>query len=134
MRANAAEALRALGNPGLVALDRMLDDSDRYARHQAVLMMQESGELDRRVENLASYDPDEVTRAKAWLARVCRAGQDGRLREIAERHRNAEVRRRLDVLLADEQARRAAAAPAGGAACAGAPCCPTSWSGTTSSC
>ncbi len=116
VRANAAEALRAFGDAGLTALDRMLDDNDRYARHQAVLMMQEAGVLDRRVENLASYEPDEVDRAKAWLARVCRAGQEGRLREIAERHRDPEVRGRLEALLADEQARRAAVAGGAGGA------------------
>jgi hypothetical protein len=116
VRANAAEALRSLGDSGLVALDRMLDDGDRYARHQAVLMMQEAGELDRRVENLASYEADEVSRAKAWLLRVARAGQDGRLRELAERHRDPEVRGRLESLLAEEHARRAAAeSDAGGA-------------------
>jgi len=39
VRANAAEALRLAGHRGLEALEGMLDDEDRYARHQARVML-----------------------------------------------------------------------------------------------
>jgi len=110
VRANAAEALRALGADGIAALERALDDPDRYARHQAVVMLQESGDLDRRIDALGAGDPAEVVAARAWLARVARAGQHARLVEVAERHPTPAVRERLAELLATERARGPAAA------------------------
>ncbi len=109
VRANAAESLRLIGPKGIEALDRMLDDRDVYARHQAVLMLQESGELDRQVELLGRPDGPEREAAEFLVRRFVRIGQVGRLRELQETHRDAKVREALAALLG------IAAAPGGGA-------------------
>lgn len=99
VRANAADALRRLGERGIEALDRMLDDSDTFARHQAVLQLQESGVLDARVGDLAAEDAGRREAARAWLGRFLRAGQVGRLREMALGHEDAAVRAALRGML-----------------------------------
>jgi HEAT repeat protein len=101
VRANAAEALRLMGPVGLGALRDVLDDPDVYARHQAVFMLEESGVVDEEVELLAHPGPDRRAQAGRFVSRVARTGQDGRLRELADGHADAEVRRRLRELLAD---------------------------------
>jgi HEAT repeat protein len=100
VRANAAEALRSLGPRGLAELDRALDDDDRYARHQAIVMLQQAGEVDRRVAALAGTEPVAAEAAERWLLRVARAGEHGRLQEIAATHPDPEVRERLAAVLA----------------------------------
>jgi HEAT repeat protein len=99
VRANAAEALKGMGEPGAGALEKMLDDPDTYARHQAVRALQETGAFDRSVERLASSSPVEREEAAAMLRRFARAGQTGRLAEISREHPDAEVRRAVDALL-----------------------------------
>ena len=99
VRANAAEALRVMGPKGIEALDRMLDDRDVYARHQAVLMLQECGELDRQVTLLARPQGPEREAAESLIRRFVRVGQVGRLRELGETHPDASVRERLAGLL-----------------------------------
>lgn len=98
VRANAAEALRQIGPQGLEALERMLDDEDVYARHQAVLMLEEAGELDRHVAGLADGGPGRKA-AEAVVSRFIQVGQLGRLRELASSHANAQVRASLTRLL-----------------------------------
>jgi HEAT repeat protein len=99
VRANAADAVRAMGEEGIAALERMLDDGDVYARHQAVQMLQESGQLELRVAQLAS--PDKAIRAEAEgvVRKIAAAGQTGRLREAAEMHDEPRVRDALAALL-----------------------------------
>jgi len=46
VRANAAEALRLMGDEGIATLEGLLEDEDRYARHQAVLMLGEAGVIE----------------------------------------------------------------------------------------
>ncbi len=99
VRANAAEALRVMGPKGEEALDRMLDDRDVYARHQAVLMLEASGVLDRQVGLLASPDGPEREAAESLVRRFVRVGQVGRLREMYETHPDARVRDALRGLL-----------------------------------
>lgn len=99
VRANAAEALRQMGPRGIEALDRMLDDRDVYARHQAVLMLEQSGELDRQVERLGRPDGPEREAAESLVRRFVRAGQVGRLRELEETHADPRVREALAGLL-----------------------------------
>ncbi len=107
-RANAAEALRAMGEPGIEALERMLDDDDNYARHQAVLMLEQSGVIDRRVDQLAGARDSERHAAEQWLARLVRVGQTGRLRELSAAHPDALVRQTLQRLLPPEDVSREA--------------------------
>ena len=109
VRANAAEALRLIGPKGIEALDRMLDDRDVYARHQAVLMLQESGELDRQVDVLGRPVGPEREAAESLVRRFVRVGQVGRLRELQETHPDSRVREALAALLG------IAATPGGGA-------------------
>jgi HEAT repeat protein len=99
VRANAAEALRIMEPKGIEALDRMLDDRDIYARHQAVLMLEESGVLDRQVGLLSRPDGPEREAAESLIRRFVRVGQMGRLRELLETHPDVRVREALAGML-----------------------------------
>ena len=92
VRNNAARALRAMGARGRDALERLLDDSDRFACHQAVLMLQEMGVVDQRVEALAAPDEAEREPAESFVRRLVRAGQHDRLRALAATHPRMEIR------------------------------------------
>ena len=96
-----------MGPQGLDALERMLDDKDPYARHQAVLMLEESGLLDEEVGRLADREPERRAAALSLVNRLVHAGQHGRLRELAECHPRAEVRELLKHLLAEGAASEA---------------------------
>lgn len=109
VRANAAEALRLIGPSGLDALERVLDDQDVFARHQAVVMLQESGRLDRQVDRLAAEGPEGAA-AEAYVRKFLLAGQVGRLRALQAGHPDERVRQALAKLLPP------ASAPNGGAA------------------
>jgi len=105
VRANAAEALRLMGDEGLATLEGLLEDEDRYARHQAVLMLGQAGVIDEWVEALNSRD--DV--AKEKLMKVVRSGQIGRLRELADHHGDAVIRTMLqdmlpEIIATDEEA------------------------------
>lgn len=104
VRSNAAEALRLMGPAGLDALERLLDDKDPYARHQAVLMLEESGLLDEEVDCLLDRAPERRAEALSLVNRLVHAGQHGRLRELAESHPRSEVRELLKHLLAEGSA------------------------------
>ncbi len=95
VRANAAESLRLIGPEGIEALIGMLDDQDNYARHQAVLMLGEAGEIDSWAEQLAVHDEVALDR----IRRVIRSGQIGRLKELAMLHPDPAVRTRIRELL-----------------------------------
>ena len=98
VRANAADALRSLGGPGLSALEMMLGDDDLYARHQACLMLEVSGVLDRRVAQLAAGGVGRFE-AEGVLTRFVETGQTVRLRELAASHADERVRHELARLL-----------------------------------
>jgi HEAT repeat protein len=104
VRANAAESLRSMGSAGIAALERVLDDEDNYARHQAVLMLQESGVVDQRIGWLARPDGDERRAAEHLVRRLLQSGQTGRLTELAAEHPDRRVRESLDGLLTAEAA------------------------------
>jgi HEAT repeat protein len=101
VRANAAEALKLAGPPGVDALEGMLQDADLYARHQACLMLEDAGLLDRRVAQLAGSGPLRMT-AESVVKRFVQAGQVGRLRELRATHAEATVREALERLLPPE--------------------------------
>jgi len=92
VRSNAAAALRCMGPAGLAALERLLDDPDPYARHQAVLMIQDSGLFDEEVANLVDPAPDRRAAARSLVDRLVHAGQHARLTELAEEHPRSEIR------------------------------------------
>jgi len=106
VRYNAAQALRSMNAKGLEALERVLDSSDRFARHQAVLMLQEAGVVDSRVARLASADEAEREGAERFVERLVRAGQLDRLRGLAAEHPDEAVRRALAAMLPPEGAER----------------------------
>ncbi len=101
VRANAAEALKLAGPPGVEALEGMLGDADLFAKHQACLMLEDAGLLDRRVAQLAGSGPLRSA-AESVVARFVQAGQIGRLRELAATHTEAKVREALARLLPRE--------------------------------
>ena len=69
--------------------------------YRAVRVLQETGEINRRVEGLASGDPAEVDAATAWLTRIARAAPSGVLRDLAETHPEPVVRERLSRILSE---------------------------------
>lgn len=99
VRANAGDALRRLGEPGIHALERMLDDEDLFASHQAVIQLQQLGALDARIDELVSPDPARREAATIYVGKFVRAGQVGRLRALALGHGDAAVRGVLRHLL-----------------------------------
>jgi len=101
VRANAAEALKLAGPPGFEALEWMLDDKDVFATHQACLMLQDAGILDRRVAQLAGSGAMQAA-AESFVWRFVQAGQLSRLRELAETHSEAAVRDALSRLVPQE--------------------------------
>ena len=92
VRANAAESLRRIGPVGLAALESMLEDSDAYARHQAVFILEEAGVLDDRVEDLFSASNRRRGKSRKFVDRVVESGQCARLMELAEAHPDVQVR------------------------------------------
>jgi len=98
VRANAAEALKLAGPMGIDALEGMLADADLYAKHQACLMLEDAGILDRHVAQLAGSGAVRTT-AEAVVTRFIQAGQVSRLRELAATHSELSVRSELDRLL-----------------------------------
>jgi HEAT repeat protein len=105
VRANAARALRALGAPGLDALVWMLNDRDAFARQQAVLMLEEAGMLDEKVDRLGSANAAERDTARAFVRRFIEAGQVWRLHELASAHSDPQVRHILRAEFEEQQAR-----------------------------
>jgi HEAT repeat protein len=103
VRANAAEALKLAGPKGIEALEGMLQDADLYAKHQACSMLEDSGILDRRVDELASSGPSRP-KAVSIVSLFVHAGQVSRLRELALGHPVAAVRESLRRLLPPEAA------------------------------
>lgn len=101
VRANSAEALKFSGPMGIEALERMLLDADLYARHQACLMLEEAGILDRRVAQLAASGVLRSA-AQSIVSRFVQAGHVSRLRELAATHTQAIVRETLAHLLSGE--------------------------------
>jgi HEAT repeat protein len=101
VRANAAEALKLAGPMGVEALEGMLEDADLYAKHQACLMLEDAGILDRRVAQLAQSGALRLA-AESVVSRFVQAGQIGRLRELAATHTEATVREALRRLLPPE--------------------------------
>ena len=98
VRANAAEALKLAGPMGIEALERMLADADLYAKHQACLMLEDAGILDRRVAQLASSGALRSA-AESVITRFIQAGQTSRLRELSTTHAETAVRDALAELL-----------------------------------
>jgi HEAT repeat protein len=106
VRANAAEALKLTGPLGIAALEGMLQDADLYAKHQACLMLEDAGVLDRRVAELATSGPSRSL-AISIVSLFVHAGQTSRLRELAAAHPEAAVRESLARLLPPEAAQGA---------------------------
>ncbi len=98
-RSNAAESLRSMGAGGISALKEMLDDEDNYARHQAVLMLEADGLIDRAVDDLDAPEDQVRRNAEILLHKVVDAGQTDRLHELARQHRRQRIRDLLEVLL-----------------------------------
>jgi HEAT repeat protein len=102
VRSNAANALMAMGEQGAAALEEMLDDVDRYARHQVALKLEELGVVDRRADDLSLGEGPERTAAESLMRRLISAGRTGRLHALAGGHPDDRVRRALHALLPPE--------------------------------
>ena len=84
---------------GIEALEWMLLDEDRYARDQAVLMLEQAGVVDAQVQALASSDEPQRVAADEFLRKLVAAGQTERLYALSVDHPTAAVRRSLAVIL-----------------------------------
>jgi HEAT repeat protein len=104
VRSNAARALRGLGPSGTAALERTLESEDRFAREQAVLMLEETGLIDQRVRGLLASEPVERDRAVWFVKRLVDIGQTGRLEVLAAESPSAGLREELAGLLPAERA------------------------------
>ena len=103
VRSNAARALFALGPAGAGALERTLASEDRFAREQAVLMLEELGKIDERVHGLASLAVGERDRALWFVKRLVEIGQTGRLHVLAREEPSATLREALAGLLPEDE-------------------------------
>jgi HEAT repeat protein len=83
VRSNAARALGALGQPGLEALEATLDSSDRFARAQAIHVLEERGVVEERARGLVADDSTERRLARTFVERLVTAGGTARLSELA---------------------------------------------------
>ncbi len=103
VRSNAANALRSMDRRGAAALERMLESDDRYASHQAVMMLQQMGEVDRRARLLVGSDEHQQRSATLFIKRLIAVGQIGRLHALAQDPANARLRTVLVEMLPELQ-------------------------------
>lgn len=96
VRSNAAEAMRKLGPRGLDALVSMVDDQDRFARDQALSMLETSGELARRLAGLDSAIPAERAESERLLRLLVSRNSRSRLESIRDRQAGEAVRKAMD--------------------------------------
>jgi HEAT repeat protein len=99
VRANAAEALQKLGPPGLDQLAAMLDDQDRFARDQALSMLESSGELARRLAPLGSPGAAQRQDALRLLDTLVSRQSRGRIVSLRDRQPDLRVREAIDEAL-----------------------------------
>lgn len=99
VRSNSAHALVSMGTRGAEALERMLDCDDTYAAHQAVVMLEQMGVVDRRARGLIGASGNDRVRAEAFVKRLIALEQTGRLRALAGAAGSGELREVLLELL-----------------------------------
>ena len=99
VRANAAEALQKLGEAGLDQLAAMLDDQDRFARDQALSMLESSGELARRLAPLGSPEDGRRQDALRLLHTLVTRQSRGRIVSLRDRQPDLRVREAIDEAL-----------------------------------
>ena len=100
VRSNAAHALGALGEAGTTALEEVLDSTDRYARSQAVVVLEERGVVDARAGGLVSDHAAERHVAAVFVRRLVAAGGTERLAELAADATDLALREQLRAHLA----------------------------------
>lgn len=100
VRANAAEALKRLGAPGLERLVAVLDDQDRFARDQALSILESSGELARRLAPLGQDDGQAHDEAARLLEVLVSHQSRGRMETLLARQTDERVRAAIDAALA----------------------------------
>ena len=99
VRANAAGALSLLGPPGIDTLFAMLDDQDPFARDQALAALESNGELQRRLQGVASTDPGRQAQARSLLDTLAARLPRTRLEALRDRQRDEQVRREIEAFL-----------------------------------
>ena len=93
VRSNAAVSLKMMGPRGEKALLSVLQLSDNYARHQAVLMLEESGVVEDYVEALDAKVDDARDEAEKLVRRLVK---------LAREYPNPRVRERLEKILQEQ--------------------------------
>lgn len=99
VRSNAANALKIMGPRGQKALLSVLQIADTFARHQAVLMLEETGVVEEFVGALASKQEGQREEAEGFVRTLVKLGRIDFLCDLARDYPNPRVRSRLDELL-----------------------------------
>jgi HEAT repeat protein len=102
VRSNAAGALKAMGPRGEKALLGVIDDSDNYARHQAILMLEESGVLADYVAALDATEEESRRSAETLIRRLVGLGRTDFLSDLSHSYPNFRARVRLGKILEEE--------------------------------
>jgi len=102
VRSNAAVSLKMMGPRGEKALLSVLQLSDNYARHQAVLMLEESGVVEDYVEALDAKVDDARDEAEKLVRRLVKLGRVDYLGDLAREYPNPRVRERLGKILQEQ--------------------------------
>ena len=101
VRSNSANALKHMGPRGQSALLSVLQITDTYARHQAVLMLQETGVIEDSVSELDSPQSEKKRSAEGLVRSLVKLGRVDFLGDLAKEYPNPRVRSRLTELLAE---------------------------------
>jgi HEAT repeat protein len=99
VRANAAGALCLLGERGIDTLFATLDDQDQFARDQALAALEANGELQRRLQGLASTDPGMQASARALLSTLAARQPRARMEALRDRQKDDQMRREIEAVL-----------------------------------
>lgn len=100
VRSNAADALRRLGPTGVDALISALDGPDRFARDQALAMLESIGEIERRLAALVSTDERALKEAERILAILTNHQPSARLQMICDHHPDPATRKAIGTEIA----------------------------------
>jgi HEAT repeat protein len=101
VRFNAADALRRIGPAGIDALLAALDAPDRFARDQALAMLESTGEIDRRLADVVAAEDHAADAARHLLTSLINHQTTLRMQVICDRHSDPAVRATIGKVMAE---------------------------------
>lgn len=106
VRSNAADALRRIGPAGIDALLATLDAPDRFARDQALAMLESAGEIDRRLTGIVTPEGHAAAAARQLLRSLINHQTTSRMQMICDRHPDPAVRATIGKAVAEAAGNR----------------------------